>query len=144
MHCKHFYFLTFSPSHFLTFKNMVSVYDLQKKYGRVEALCGLGFSVSEGEIYGIIGPDGAGKTSLFRILATLLLPDGGRATVDGLDVVKDYRELRRRIGYMPGRFSLYQDLSVEENLRFFASVFGTTVERNYDLIKDVYSRLEPF
>lgn len=144
MHCKHFYFLTFSPSHFLTFKNMVSVYDLQKKYGRVEALCGLGFSVSEGEIYGIIGPDGAGKTSLFRILATLLLPDGGRATVDGLDVVKDYRELRRRIGYMPGRFSLYQDLSVEENLRFFASVFGTTVERNYGLIKDVYSRLEPF
>ena len=83
---------------------MIYVDNLHKQYGRVEALCGLGFSVSEGEIYGIIGPDGAGKTSLFRILATLLLPDGGRATVDGLDVVKDYRELRRRIGYMPGRF----------------------------------------
>lgn len=144
MHCKHFYFLTFSPSHFLTFKNMVSVFDLHKQYGRVDALRGLSFSVGEGEIYGIIGPDGAGKTSLFRILATLMLPDGGRATVDGLDAVRDYRELRRRIGYMPGRFSLYQDLSVEENLRFFASVFGTTIEQNYGLIKDVYSRLEPF
>lgn len=144
MHCKQFYFLTLSPSHFLTFKNMVSVFDLHKQYGRVDALRGLSFSVGEGEIYGIIGPDGAGKTSLFRILATLMLPDGGRATVDGLDVVCDYRELRRRIGYMPGRFSLYQDLSVEENLRFFASVFGTTIERNYGLIRDVYSRLEPF
>ncbi len=123
---------------------MVSVYDLHKQYGRVNALRGLTFSVGEGEIYGIIGPDGAGKTSLFRILATLLLPDGGRATVDGLDAVRDYRELRRRIGYMPGRFSLYQDLSVEENLRFFASVFGTTIERNCGLIRDVYSRLEPF
>ena len=123
---------------------MVSVYDLQKRYGRVDALSGLTFSVNEGEIYGIIGPDGAGKTSLFRILATLLLPDGGRVVVDGLDVVRDYRELRRRIGYMPGRFSLYQDLSVEENLQFFASVFGTTVERNYGLVKDIYSQLEPF
>ena len=137
-------FLTFSPSHFLTFKNMIYVDNLRKQYGRVDALRGLSFSVDEGEIYGIIGPDGAGKTSLFRILATLLLPDGGRATVDGLDAVRDYRELRRRIGYMPGRFSLYQDLSVEENLRFFASVFGTTIEQNYGLIKDVYSRLEPF
>ena len=105
---------------------------------------GISLNVREGEIYGIIGPDGAGKTSLFRILATLLLPDGGRATVDGLDVVKDYRELRRRIGYMPGRFSLYQDLSVEENLQFFASVFNTTIERNYALIRDIYSQLEPF
>ena len=144
MHCKQFYFLTFSPSHFLTFKNMIYVDNLYKQCGKVDALRGLSFSVGEGEIYGIIGPDGAGKTSLFRILATLLLPDGGRATVDGLDVVRDYRELRRRIGYMPGRFSLYQDLSVEENLRFFASVFGTTIEQNYGLIKDVYSRLEPF
>ena len=144
MHCKHFYFLTFSPSHSLTFKNMVSVFDLHKQYGRIDALRGLSFSVDEGEIYGIIGPDGAGKTSLFRILATLMLPDGGRATVDGLDIVRDYRELRLRIGYMPGRFSLYQDLSVEENLQFFASVFNTTVEQNYGLIKDVYSRLEPF
>ena len=144
MHCKQFYFLTFSPSHFLTFNNMIYVDNLHKQYGRIDALRGLSFSVDEGEIYGVIGPDGAGKTSLFRILATLLLPDGGRATVDGLDAVRDYRELRRRIGYMPGRFSLYQDLSVEENLRFFASVFNTTVEQNYGLIKDVYSRLEPF
>ena len=97
---------------------MIYVDNLHKHYGRVDALRGLSFSVGEGEIYGVIDPDGAGKTSLFRILATLMLPDGGRATVDGLDVVRDYRELRRRIGYMPGRFSLYQDLSVEENLRF--------------------------
>lgn len=97
---------------------MVSVDDLRKNYGRTTALDGISLNVREGEIYGIIGPDGAGKTSLFRILATLLLPDGGQATVDGLNVVKDYRELRRRIGYMPGRFSLYQDLSVEENLQF--------------------------
>lgn len=127
-----------------TFKIMVSVFDLHKKYGKVTALDGLQLDVAEGEIYGLIGPDGAGKTSLFRILATLLLPDGGRAEVDGLDVEKDYRVLRRRIGYMPGRFSLYQDLTVEENLRFFASVFGTTVERNYGLISGVYSRIEPF
>lgn len=123
---------------------MVSVDDLRKNYGRTTALDGISLNVREGEIYGIIGPDGAGKTSLFRILATLLLPDGGQATVDGLDVVKDYRELRRRIGYMPGRFSLYQDLSVEENLQFFASVFNTTIERNYALIRDIYSQLEPF
>ena len=123
---------------------MISVSDLRKKYGRVEALGGLSFSVDEGEIYGMIGPDGAGKTTLFRILATLLKPDGGRATVDGLDTVGDYRRLRRRIGYMPGRFSLYQDLTVEENLRFFASVFGTTVERNYDLVRPIYAQLEPF
>lgn len=123
---------------------MISVSDLRKKYGRVEALGGLSFSVDEGEIYGMTGPDGAGKTTLFRILATLLKPDGGRATVDGLDTVGDYRRLRRRIGYMPGRFSLYQDLTVEENLRFFASVFGTTVERNYDLVRPIYAQLEPF
>ena len=123
---------------------MISVSDLRKKYGRAEALGGLSFSVDEGEIYGMIGPDGAGKTTLFRILATLLKPDGGRATVDGLDTVGDYRRLRRRIGYMPGRFSLYQDLTVEENLRFFATVFGTTVERNYDLVRPIYAQLEPF
>ena len=123
---------------------MISVSDLRKKYGRAEALGGLSFSVDEGEIYGMIGPDGAGKTTLFRILATLLKPDGGRATVDGLDTVGDYRRLRRRIGYMPGRFSLYQDLTVEENLRFFASVFGTTVEQNYDLVRPIYAQLEPF
>lgn len=123
---------------------MISTGGLSKAYGKTTALDGLTFSVDEGEIYGIIGPDGAGKTTLFRILATLLLADGGTAVVDGLDVKAAYRELRRRIGYMPGHFSLYQDLSVEENLRFFASVFNTTVERNYGLVKDIYSQLEPF
>lgn len=123
---------------------MISTDGLRKSYGKTTALDGLTFSVDEGEIYGIIGPDGAGKTTLFRILATLLLADGGTAVVDGLDVKAGYRELRRRIGYMPGHFSLYQDLSVEENLRFFASVFNTSVERNYGLVKDIYSQLEPF
>ena len=124
----------------------VSVRNLTKSYrrGRVRALQGLDFDVREGEIYGIIGPDGAGKTTLFRILATLLLADEGTASVGGLDVVKDYRAVRRCIGYMPGRFSLYQDLTVEENLRFFASVFHTTVDENYGLVKDIYSQIEPF
>lgn len=117
---------------------------LCKKYGKTEALSQLSFSVDEGEIYGIIGPDGAGKTTLFRILTTLLLPDEGKAGVDGLDVVEDYRDIRRRIGYMPGRFSLYQDLSVEENLKFFASVFNATVEENYALVADIYRQIEPF
>lgn len=117
---------------------------LCKKYGKTEALSQLSFSVDEGEIYGIIGPDGAGKTTLFRILTTLLLPDEGKAGVDGLDVVADYRDIRRRIGYMPGRFSLYQDLSVEENLKFFASVFNTTVEENYALVAGIYRQIEPF
>jgi ABC-type multidrug transport system ATPase subunit len=123
---------------------MIEVHDLAKSYGRVEALAGVSFSVGAGEIFGLIGPDGAGKTTLFRILATLLLADRGSATVDGLEVVRQYRELRRRLGYMPGRFSLYQDLSVQENLEFFASVFGTTVEANYHLVKDIYQQLEPF
>ena len=105
---------------------------------------GISFDVSRGEIFGIIGPDGAGKTSLFRILTTLLLADGGTATVDGFDVVKDYKEIRNRVGYMPGRFSLYQDLTVEENLEFFATIFKTTVHENYELIKDIYSQIEPF
>lgn len=118
--------------------------NLIKRYGSSEALRGVSFRVSEGEIFGIIGPDGAGKTSIFRILTTLILPDGGSARVLGLDVVQDYHEIRRRVGYMPGRFSLYQDLSVEENLRFFATLFGTTIEENYDLVKDIYSYLEPF
>ena len=100
--------------------------------------------MDEGEIYGLIGPDGAGKTTFFRIMATLLLPDEGTVSVDGLDVVRDYKAIRRRIGYMPGRFSLYQDLSVEENLSFFASIFHTSIEENYDLVKDIYEQIEPF
>ncbi|MFH1936918.1 MAG: ABC transporter ATP-binding protein [Bacteroidota bacterium] len=102
------------------------------------------FSVDIGEIFVFIGPDGGGKTTLFRILATLLLADSGTATVEGYEVVKDYRKIRQIIGYMPGRFSLYQDLSVEENLRFFATIFGTTIEENYDLVKEIYSQIEPF
>lgn len=123
---------------------MVICSDLHKSYGKTLALNGVGFEVGKGEIFGIIGPDGAGKTTLFRILTTLILADSGKATVDGLDVVNDYREIRKRVGYMPGRFSLYQDLTVEENLNFFATVFNTTVEENYDLIKDIYQQIEPF
>jgi ABC-type multidrug transport system ATPase subunit len=126
----------------------VSVENIVKTYGSkraiVEALKGISFSVDKGEIFGIIGPDGAGKTSLFRILTTLLLADKGKASVDGYDVVKDYKQIRNRVGYMPGRFSLYQDLSVQENLEFFATIFGTTVQKNYDLIKDIYQQIEPF
>ncbi len=123
----------------VTVKNLVKVYGKEKT-----AVDDVSFSVKQGEIFGLIGPDGAGKTSIFRILTTLLLPDGGSATVDGLDVVKDYKKIRSRVGYMPGRFSLYQDLSVEENLNFFATVFDTTVEANYHLIRDIYVQLEPF
>lgn len=104
----------------------------------------ISFQVERGEIFGLIGPDGAGKTTLFRILTTLLLADSGTAIVDGLDVVRDYKVIRTRVGYMPGRFSLYQDLTVEENLSFFATVFGTTIEENYHLIKDIYQQIEPF
>lgn len=126
--------------------SIVSVNQLEKSYrrGRVKALRGVSLDVDEGEIFGLIGPDGAGKTTLFRILTTLLLPDSGTATVDGLDVRRDYRRIRRRIGYMPGRFSLYRDLSVEENLRFFATTFGTTIAENYDLVGDIYSQIERF
>lgn len=128
--------------------NAVIVNNVTKHYGQkkdiVQALKGISFEVKQGELFGIIGPDGAGKTSLFRILTTLLLPDGGAASVDGLDVVKDFKAIRRRVGYMPGRFSLYQDLTIEENLEFFATIFNTTVEENYDLIKDIYSQIEPF
>jgi len=126
----------------------VVVNNITKFYGKnkdaVQALFGISFSVDKGEIFGIIGPDGAGKTSLFRILTTLLLPDGGNALVDGLDVIKGYKEIRNRVGYMPGRFSLYQDLTVEENLEFFATIFKTSIHENYDLIKDIYSQIEPF
>src|SRR3984957_11774528 len=120
-------------------KNLVKVYGKGKT-----AVDNVSFSVKPGEIFGLIGPDGAGKTSIFRVLTTLLLPDGGSATVDGFDVVKDYKQIRNRVGYMPGKFSLYQDLSVEENLNFFATVFNTTIEANYHLIKDIYIQLEPF
>ena len=110
----------------------------------MEALRGVSFAVKPGELFGLIGPDGAGKSTLFRILTTLLLADEGTATVGGADVVKDYKEIRRKVGYMPGRFSLYQDLTVEENLNFFATVFHTTIEENYDLVKDIYQQIEPF
>ena len=122
----------------------IEAYQLTKSYGSVQALKGVSFDVDSGEIFGLIGPDGAGKTSLFRILTTLILPDGGSASVDGLDIVKDYRTLRSRVGYMPGRFSLYPDLSVEENINFFANLFGVTLEENYDLVAPIYSQIEPF
>lgn len=124
--------------------SIVSVSGLKKHYGKVDALRGITLDVDEGEIFGIIGPDGAGKTTLFRILTSLLLADDGTASVDGLDVVKDYKEIRKRIGYMPGRFSLYQDLTVEENLRFFATIFNTTIEENYSLVAPIYRQIEPF
>ncbi|MDI9858524.1 ABC transporter ATP-binding protein [Flectobacillus roseus] len=112
--------------------------------GKIKALEDISFEVKQSELFGLIGPDGAGKTTLFRILATLLLAESGEASVDSLDVKKDYKAIRKRVGYMPGKFSLYQDLSVEENLNFFAHVFGTTIEQNYHLIKDIYQQLEPF
>lgn len=127
--------------------NAVEINNIIKTYGKkkeVTALHGISFSVNQGELFGIIGPDGAGKTSLFRILTTLLLADEGMATVDGFDVVKDFKAIRKRVGYMPGRFSLYQDLTVQENLEFFATVFNTTIEENYELVKDIYSQIEPF
>ena len=117
---------------------------INKSFGSTQALKNISFEVSKGEIFGLIGPDGAGKTTLFRILTSLILADSGTAFVDGLDVVKDYAELRKHIGYMPGRFSLYQDLSVEENLNFYATIFNTTIKENYYLIKDIYQHIEPF
>ena len=122
----------------------VVVENLGRKYGNIVALNGINVSVKEGELFGFIGPDGAGKTSLFRILTTLLLPNTGQAKIVGLDIVKDFKKIRNLIGYMPGNFSLYQDLSVEENLNFFASIFNTTPEQNYYLIKDIYQQIEPF
>lgn len=124
--------------------SIVSVRNLKKSYGKVQALRDLSFDVNEGEIYGIIGPDGAGKTTLFRILTTLLLADEGMAIIDELNVVKNYKQIRKQIGYMPGRFSLYPDLSVEENLIFFATIFNTTIQENYHLIEDIYKQIEPF
>jgi len=124
----------------------IDVNHINKSYGngKVSAVKDVSFQVNRSEIFGLIGPDGAGKTTIFRILTTLLKPDSGNALVDGFDVVKDYKAIRERVGYMPGRFSLYQDLTVEENLNFFATVFNTTVEENYDLIKDIYQQIEPF
>ncbi|MEP7255357.1 MAG: ABC transporter ATP-binding protein [Ferruginibacter sp.] len=128
--------------------NAITVNNIFKTYGSkkevVKALDDISFSVEKGELFGIIGPDGAGKTSLFRILTTLLLADSGTATVDEFDVIKDYKQIRNRVGYMPGKFSLYQDLTVEENLEFFASIFNTSIEANYDLVKEIYVQIEPF
>ncbi len=124
----------------------VVVKNLVKTYGKEQtvAVDDVSFSVGRGELFGLIGPDGAGKTSIFRMLTTLLLPDGGSARVDGHDIVKDFRQIRSSVGYMPGKFSLYQDLTIEENLNFFATVFGTTIEENYHLIRDIYAQIEPF
>ena len=126
----------------------VSARDLSKKFGHghhaVQAVDGVSFDVKKGELFGLIGPDGAGKTTLFRLLTSLMVPDSGTAVIDGFDTVKDYRQIRQSIGYMPGRFSLYQDLSVEENLKFFATLFGSTVAKSYESIKPIYRYLEPF
>ena len=124
--------------------NAIEVNSISKHYGKVQALRDVSFSVGKGEVFGLIGPDGAGKTSMYRILCSLLLPDAGTATVDGYDVVSQMKEIRKRVGYMPGKFSLYQDLTIEENLKFFATLFNTTVEENYDSIKAIYSQLERF
>ena len=124
--------------------NAVEINNISKSYGKVRALHDVSFSVAKGEVFGLIGPDGAGKTSMYRILCSLLLPDTGTAMVDGYDVVSQMKEVRKRVGYMPGRFSLYQDLTVEENLKFFATLFNTTIEENYDSIKAIYSQIERF
>lgn len=122
----------------------IEIKDVSKSYKSVKALRDISFNIRKGELFGLIGPDGAGKTTLFRILTTLTLPDSGSATVIGLDVVRDYREIRGRIGYMPGHFALYQDLTIEENLKFHATMFGTTIEENYETIKGIYSQIEMF
>lgn len=122
----------------------ISLHQISKTYKGISAVQDISFDVKPGELFGIIGPDGAGKTTLFRILTTLLLADTGTAVVAGMDVVEDFIAIRKSVGYMPGRFSLYQDLTVEENLQFFATIFGTTLERNYELIKEIYEQIEPF
>lgn len=126
---------------------MISIQHINKSYGKkgeIPALHDISLDVTKGEVFGLIGPDGAGKTTLFRILTTLILPDSGSASVAGFDIITQYKEIRRCVGYMPGKFSLYQDLSVEENLSFYATIFDTTVEANYHLIKDIYDQLAPF
>ena len=122
----------------------IKVENISKSFGKVKALDGISFEVERGELFGLIGPDGAGKTTLFRLLTTLLNPDEGQAEVDGFDIVKDYHAIRERVGYMPGRFSLYQDLTVEENLDFFAALFGVKVEDSYDIVAPIYRQIEPF
>ncbi len=124
--------------------SVIEVENLSKSFGNVKALDSISFSVNRGELFGLIGPDGAGKTTLFRLLTTLLNPDDGRASVDGFDIVKEYRSIRSRVGYMPGRFSLYPDLTVEENLSFFAALFGVSIKESYDLIAPIYKQIEPF
>ncbi len=122
----------------------IIIKNISKSYAKVAALKDISFEVKKGELFGLIGPDGAGKTTLFRILTTLLIADKGIASVSGFDVVKDFKIIRNSVGYMPGRFSLYQDLTVEENLNFFATIFGTSIKENYELIKDIYIQIEPF
>ncbi|MDJ1483822.1 ABC transporter ATP-binding protein [Cytophagaceae bacterium YF14B1] len=124
--------------------NAIIVDNISKAYGNIQAVSNVSFEVREGELFGLIGPDGAGKTTLFKMLVTLLFPDQGRAVVNRKDIVKDFLQLRTQVGYMPGKFSLYQDLTIEENLDFFATVFGTSIQENYDLIKDIYVQIEPF
>ncbi|MDR1984672.1 MAG: ABC transporter ATP-binding protein [Prevotellaceae bacterium] len=123
---------------------IVKCFNISKSYGNIKALTDINLNIEKGELFGLIGPDGAGKTTLFRIMASLILADSGSAFVDNLDVVKDYKALRRHIGYMPGRFSLYQDLTVEENLIFFAKIFNTSIKENYHLIENIYKHIEPF
>ncbi len=122
----------------------INIKNLSKSYGDTCAVQNLSLEIKKGELFGLIGPDGAGKTTTFRMLTTLILPDEGSATVEGSDIVRDYKQIRNCVGYMPGRFSLYQDLTVQENLKFFATVFGTTIEQNYSLIKDIYEQIKPF
>ena len=122
----------------------IIVQNISKSYNNIKAVEDISFTVEEGELFGLIGPDGAGKSTIFRILTTLLLANQGTVSVAGFDVVKEYKSIRNAVGYMPGKFSLYQDLSVEENLTFFATIFGTTIEENYDLIKEIYVQIEPF
>jgi len=122
----------------------ISINKLVKSYNETFAVNNLSFNINERELFGIIGPDGAGKTTLFRIIATLIIPDSGYASILGYDVVKDYKEIRKIVGYMPGHFSLYNDLTVEENLSFFATIYGTTIKENFEVIRDIYSQIEPF
>jgi ABC-type multidrug transport system ATPase subunit len=122
----------------------IEVQNISKSYKKIKAVENITFNVNDGELFGLIGPDGAGKTTIFRILTTLLVANEGSATVAGFDVITHLKEIRNSVGYMPGKFSLYQDLTVEENLEFFATIFGTTIEENYDLIKDIYVQIEPF